>query len=381
MKNSWLIKYSVLLALIAGGCSSSIVIKDAKYESPSYSMFGENPARNFYVPADLGDSLKLKWEGEINGSFSPTSITAYENNIFVPDLSGRVYAFNSENGKELGFIKYKGAIVPAPVVNNFILTFPLTEYKENNSSIYNYNFRSGQEESKYEVQGKVESEPVKTKDGIIFLTEQGKAFKYDNGNSRVWEFDSKGFIHSSAAMAGGRLIFGNDKGIIYILNSENGSLIHEEKTGTGFEGGFTISGDTAFTADNSGVIYAVNMNSGSVFWKFSTGYKINVFPAVDNNFVYIGNLRGDIYKLQRNDGKPVWKISTGGVINTTPLLFNDYLLQPDLNKKIYFISLSSGKIRKTLNYDGRVKLSPVYYKETLYLGVDNGKVMAYEKFR
>ncbi|MGE5430518.1 MAG: PQQ-binding-like beta-propeller repeat protein [Syntrophomonadaceae bacterium] len=368
----------VLPAVLMGGCSSNISIPKAKFGSPSYPMFGENSTRKFFIPANIGDTLRLKWEGEINGGFSATSITAFGHYVFVPDLSGRIYAFDTDEGKEIGFIKYKGSIVPAPIINEFVLTFPLTGYKDNNSVIYNFNFHSGQETAKYEIGGKVESEPVRTKDGIIFLTEQGKAIKYDNANQKVWEYDSRGFIHSSAALSGDNLIFGNDKGIVYSVSAANGSLNYQKKTGSGFEGGFTISGDTVFTADNKGVIYCISLTSGDVLWKYATGYKINVFPVFDATGLYVGNLRGEIYKFSKNTGKVLWKISTEGVINTTPLLFKDYLVQPDLNKKVYLINVLNGQIKKTMNFDGRARLSPVYYDGTLYLGVDNGKVMAYE---
>ncbi|MGE5351853.1 MAG: PQQ-binding-like beta-propeller repeat protein [Acidobacteriota bacterium] len=385
MNITWKLKILVLnaaltlLALFMAGCSSNIAIPAAKFGSPSYSMFGGNSSRRFFVPVNIGDTLKLKWEGEINGGFSPTSVTAFENYVFVPDLSGRIYAFNGDGGKEIGFIKYKGAIVPAPIINEFVLTFPLTGYKENNSVIYNFNFHSGQETAKYEVDGKVESEPVKTKDGVIFLTEQGKAVMYDNANQKVWEYDTKGFIHSSAALSGDRLIFGNDKGNVYSLNARTGTLNYEKKIGSGFEGGFAISGDTVFTADNSGVLYCLRLSSGDLLWKYPTGYKINIFPAFDASYVYVGNLRGEVFKLSKSTGKLLWKVSTQGVVNTTPLLFNDFLVQPDLNKKLYFINVENGQISKTMYFEGRVRLSPVYYNETLYLGVDNGKVMAYER--
>ncbi|MCU7495790.1 MAG: PQQ-binding-like beta-propeller repeat protein [Ignavibacteria bacterium] len=369
------------VSIILWGCSSTIHIPEAKPGAETYAMFGSGPERAFFVPVNIGDTLKLRWEGDINGGFAPTSITAYGNYVFVPDLSGRIYAFDAIKGKELGFIKFKGSIIPAPIVEQFVLTFPLTGYKEDNSVIYNYNFHSGQETAKFEVQGKVETEPVRMQDGIVFLTEQGKAIKYSSSNEKLWEFDSKGFIHSSAASSGDNIVFGNDKGIIFNIDAKTGSLKYQKNIGNGFEGGFAISGDTVFTADNSGTVYCFRLSSGDVLWKYATGYKINVFPVSDGKYVYIGNLRGDIYKLQKNSGKLLWKVSTDGVINTTPLLFKDYLVQPDLNKKLHLINVDTGHIKRTMNFEGRNRLSPVYYGGTLFLGIDNGKVMAYESAR
>lgn len=364
--------------LCISGCGKNIVIPDSKYNSQSYSMFGRNASRVFYIPENLGDSLELKWDGDINGSFATTSVTAYDNYVFVPDLSGRVYAFDIRDGKEFGYIKYKGAISPAPMINQFVMTFVVTEYKETNSVIYNYNFHTGQETKKMETEGKVQSEPLMLNDGFILLTEQGKAIKYGNDYNKLWEFDTKSYIHSSPALYKDYLVFGNDKGDVFSIDARQGSLNYKKNVGTGFEGGFSISGDTVYTADDSGVIYCLSISSGKVIWQYRTGTKINVFPVFDDNFLYMGNLRGEIFKLDKKNGMLKWKISTDGIINTTPLLFNDYLVQPDLNKKIYLINTGSGKIAKTLNFEGRTKLSPVYYNNTLFFGVDNGRVLAYE---
>ncbi|MGE5679959.1 MAG: PQQ-binding-like beta-propeller repeat protein [Bacillota bacterium] len=378
-RTHYLLRIAILtLMYFCAGCSSKILIDDAKYESTSYPMFGNSSERNFYIPKIIGDSLKLRWTSEVHGSFNNTSVTVFQDYIFVPDLSGRVYAFNIESGKELGQVKYKGAIRSAPVVNHLKIIIPVLEAREPKTVLYNYDFQQGKEISEIAVDGNIKTDMVRVGDEVLFVTEQGKAYRFHSNTSKIWEFNSKVYIHSIPVLSSGAFVFGNDKGEVISINAQDGSLNYRKKIGSTFECGFTGSGNNLFCADNMGTVYSLDKNSGEIIWKYETGYKITLTPVFDKDYIYVGNLRGDIYKLEKSTGKFVWKIQTDGVIDTTPLLFEDYLLQPDLNKKLYFVDIKSGTIKKTIDFENRAKLSPVYYKDKIILGIDNGEVKVYD---
>ncbi|MDP4173704.1 MAG: PQQ-binding-like beta-propeller repeat protein [Bacteroidota bacterium] len=367
--------------LLLAGCSSDISIKNATYGEPSYKMFGRTPERNFYVSQSIGDSIRLKWSADIHGSFGNTSITAMQKYIFAPDLSGRIYVFNIENGKELGEVKYKGAINTTALIDHLRIIFPVMEFKEPKTTIYNYNFQTAKHTSEIEVEGNVRSEIVNIGEDILFVTEQGNAYRYSLTNEKIWEYASKNFIHSIPVLYNDAYIFGNDKGEIISINAQTGKVNYAKKTGSGFECGFSVSDNILYCADNSGMIYAVDISSGETIWKFNSKYKITLTPAADKEFLYVGNLRGEIYKLDKKTGRFQWKVSTNGIIDTTPIVFDDNLLQPDLNKKLHFIDKKTGVIVKTMSLENRAKLSPVFYENMLFLGIDNGKLLAFEKFQ
>lgn len=383
MKSEYLTKmtkhvYFYLLPLLfAAGCTSSIVIDAAKFDNASYSMFGEIPSRSFYVTENIGDTLQLRWNSEINGSFSATSITASHDYIFASDLSGRVFAFDISNGKKLGELKLKGEIESAPLIDQIRIIFALNQYKEPRSVIHIYDFKRGKDIFEIEIPGNIKTELIKSGSEIYFIAENGTAYKYNVNSNKIWEQTTGITVHSNPALSSGKMIFGNDRGEIFCLNAENGSLIYKKKIGGTFNSGVMLSGPVIYCADGNGAVFALNENSGDVIWKFDTHYRITSTPVCDSTDLYIGNLRGDIYKLDLKTGKMKWKLNTGGVIESTPLVFEDYLVQPDLNKKVHFIDKNSGRVKRSMEFEGRVKLSPVYYRNTLFLGVDKGNLKAF----
>lgn len=373
--------FILICSVINLNCTGKLFISKIEHNDVVFPMFGKTPQREFYIPAEIGDSLKLKWKSKINGSFTTTSVTAIDNYIFVPDLSGRIYAFNSINGKEIGNIKYKGTITPAPVLCGSDLVFVVSEKNGGNSILYFYDYIHGKEDKSFEIKGKILSELIETNGEIIYLTENGKIGKISLTNGRDWEYESKTYIHSSPVMVNKSIIFGDDKGYVISINSITGKLNYKIKIGSGFDAGFSASNNIVFTADNTGNVFALNPNNGNIIWVQKSGANVNTVPVVDDKFVYLNNLRGEVFKLDKTTGKLIWKITTGGLINSTPLIFDDYIIQPDLNKRVYFINKMDGKIAKIIHYENRVKLTPVFFNNILFLGTDNGQVYAYEQFK
>jgi len=109
-----LLKHKILLIIIPimlFGCARSIIKYSTKLDENPYQMFGKNPSREFYVPQSISDSLILKWENDSYGSFQNSSVSVYGDLVFVNDLSGRVFCFQFDTGKEIGYVKYGGGSV------------------------------------------------------------------------------------------------------------------------------------------------------------------------------------------------------------------------------------------------------------------------------
>ena len=78
----------VLLLMI--GCSKPLIIENALINQNGHFMYGEIPERNFYIPEEIGDSVKLKWTAETTGSYSNSSVLINYDYVFVHDLSGKL---------------------------------------------------------------------------------------------------------------------------------------------------------------------------------------------------------------------------------------------------------------------------------------------------
>jgi outer membrane protein assembly factor BamB len=369
----------ILLPIIfLSGCLPSIIKIKVLNDPLPYEMFGKIPQRDFYNPVTISDSVIEKWETSVNGGFTNSSFTNYDSSIFINDLSGWVTCININTGKHLGQIKNKGAVYSSPIVTKTLVIFPLVVSNDNYTDLFYYNFIKGKVDSKIKIDGKVLSQLIKIKDGVIFNTEDGKVFKYDNYGKRIWETKTKVRCHSSPSMSNNTIFFGNDDGEIVAIDPEYGKILYKKKIGSPFSGSSTISNNVAYIGNTDGILYAVKLSSGDVLWKFNSGSEIMDVPVMNNNNIYLANMSGKLFSIDKKSGKQNWATEIGGVINATPLLTNNYLIVPNLDSQIDFVDVSTGKITKRIKLEGHAKLSPVIIKNKLLIGYDNGIIRAYE---
>jgi outer membrane protein assembly factor BamB len=351
---------------------------EAKKDDNPFRMFGKVPSREFYVPVNVSDSLNLVWENSVNGSFTNSSVSVYDDLVFVNDLSGRVYCFRFDDGKQLGKLTYKGAIYSTPIPFKNLIIFPVAQEKENMTELVYYDYSSGEELEIIELPGRVLTEMIAVEDGVIFNTEIGSVYKYDLHGNKVWETETKVPTRSSPSMKNNLFIFGNDNGEIISLDNSTGDSIYVSNIGGSFFSGSTIVENVIYIGNNNGKLYALNLDDGKMIWEFNSNARIIMTPAVDNENVVFGNLAGYLFSLNRNDGTLNWKTKFRGVLNATPLLTENRIVVPEVFFSFHLVDKKDGSIIKDFYLDGRAKYSPVYYKDILFIGYDNGNLSAYE---
>ncbi len=360
------------------GCSTSKIQFDVKQDKNPYVMYGEIPSRNFYVASEFSDSLIKKWDNDINGTFAYSSVSIYNNLVFANDLSGRVYCFNIDNGKEAGHLKFGAGVFTTPIINNFTVIAASAERKDNESILQYYDYKQGKLLKQATIPGRVISEIIKVSDGIIFNTDQGTVYKYNFNAFQEWKCETKKNTHSSPALKDNLIVFGNDDGEITAVDAEKGKLKYRVKIGKPFLSSPTIINDVIYIGNDDGKLYALNLSTGKILWSYQTGGRIIMTPASDGENIFIGNLKGDLYSINIKSHQLNWKSNYDGAFNLTPLVSENLILQPGLDKNLLFVKKDNGEIIKTMSFDGRVRLTPVYFKNTLFIGYDNGILEAYE---
>ncbi len=376
MKKISLIFFAVLLT--TSGCRQSLIQVEARRDDAQFPMFGFSTNRQFYLPVEVNDSITLKWENSINGTFPFSSVVLSDKFVFTSDLSGRIYCFNIETGKESGLLRNKGVINAAPVLHRLWVIYALTEINHNNSYIHFYDFVNGRLVFELPVEGKVLSELIKLKDGIIFTTESGSIIKYNFAGGKEYEIETGVFTHTSTALKDDKLIFGNDAGEIIAFDVNKAKIIYRAKFEDTFAGGIAISANTIFAGSNNGFVYALDLMTGNLLWKFNSGSKVLMTPVFTHDKIYFGNLKGEFFSLNKFDGSMVWKTETKGLLNISPLVTKNLIVLPDHNLKLHFIDVDDGTITKSILLEGRARLSPVFHKDLLFIGFDRGILQAYE---
>jgi len=377
-----LLKYKIFLLIIPilfSGCARSVIKYSVKLDENPYQMFGKSPSREFYIPTTISDSLVLKWENEMHGSFLNSSVSIYSDLVFINDLSGRIFCYQFDTGKDIGKVKYSsGSVYSTPIPYKNKLVFPVAIEKENLTELVYYDYNAGKELHNIELPGRVLTQMISDSNDIYFTTEIGSAYKFTSRGKKVWETHTRVSTRSSPALKNNLLIFGNDKGGIIALDSETGDSVYVKKIGGYFFSGVTISDDDIFVGNNNGNLYALNVSNGEIIWQFDTGARILMNPAVDDKNVYIGNLEGTFYSINKTDGKQNWKIKFAGLLDATPLITENIIILPDIIFALHLINKDDGRVIKSISLDGRAKLTPVIHNKTLFIGFDDGVIRAYE---
>jgi outer membrane protein assembly factor BamB len=367
------------LLLIIAGCGRSIIKYTAVEDEDPFQMFGRTPAREFFVPIDLSDSLVLKWESDMHGSFPNSSVSIYENLVFINDLSGRIYCYNIETGKQVGKLKYsKGAVYSTPLLFRSLVIFPVAQENENYTELIYYDYQNAKEIEMIEIPGRVLTNLLTIDDEVIFTTEIGAVYRYDKLGVKIWETHTRVPSRCNPALQNNLFVFGNDIGEIIAIDASNGDSVYVKQIGNGFQCGLSIDENIIYTGNENGNLYAINLIDGEIIWQFNTAARILMTPAVDAENVYVGNLNGNFFSINKKTGKQNWQTDFRGVLNSTPLVSNNKIILPDVLFAVHLLNRNNGEIIKSIELEGRAKLSPVYYRNLLFIGFDAGIVRAYE---
>lgn len=377
-----LLKHKIFLLvvlLLISGCARSVIKYATKLDENPYQMYGKNPSREFYLPSSISDSLVLKWESEANGSFNNSSISVYEDLVFINDLSGRIFCFNIETGKKIGSLKYSsGSVYSTPIPLRSKIIFPVALEKDNLTELIIYDYSQGKELEAIEFPGRVLTQMIAIDDAVLFTSEVGIAYRFNSSGKKIWETHTRVPTRSSPAMVDDLFIFGNDNGEIMALNSSSGDSVYVQKVGGHFFSGLTISENVIYGGNDDGFVYALNVADGGIIWQFDTGARIKMEPSVDEQNIYIGNLNGNFYSLNKHNGNENWRTDFKGILNTTPLITENMIILPNVLFEIHLLSKQSGEIIKSIPLDGRAKLSPIIHRNILFIGYDDGVLRAYE---
>jgi outer membrane protein assembly factor BamB len=368
----------ILYLFFLWGCGSSGIRINKTDQQDLYPMFGKTPSREFYNPVTIKDSVRLLWEAEANGSFPQSSITYMGDNLFINDLSGRIFCYNITDGKIIGQLKHKNPVYTTPVLNRYTLFYVETLTGDDKSVLRLYNFYESRYLAEKEIRGRVMTEMLLLGQNLFFVTEKGLLYKFSHLGDQYWMQELNATVRSSPVSDGRLLYVATDKREILVLDPETGDIIRRYPVGSIISSGLTLSGNSILAGGRDGILYSVNKNNGLVNWTYNSGSSINAIPVVSEDRVYIVNLGGDIISINLENGNQHWLTPTDGVLNVTPLLTDNYLIIPDLSNRILFTDIKNGERKQIIELPNRAKLSPVLYRNMLFIGFDRGVIRAYE---
>lgn len=369
-----------MLLFILSGCVGQLVINYYPISEPAYQMFGKVPQRNFYHNFNLPDSLELFYEDDTKGSFHNGTVAVQGKYVFLTELAGNLYGFNTDTLAVEGYDENDGEAPVSPILYEGWIYYIANIYDETYAKFIVYDINDGERRREVEVPGAVHNEMLMVNEMILFVNDVGTVYCYDRYGYINWEKELNIEVYSSPAADNEKIYISTNEGEIIALKLDDGTEVFRKKLSNRTEASVTIDNSVGYIGDEKGILYAFDTFNGKLIWKFDTGSKIKNLPVFNDEFIYIGNLKGDFFCLYKKSGKIKWELLTDGIFNAAPLLFDNLILVPDSNEKIIFVDPLNGEILKTWNYDTRVKMTPVYFEDKLYVGIDRGELLVYKPY-
>src|ERR1700730_200695 len=192
----------------------------------------------------------------------------------------------------------------------------------------------------------------------------------------LWTYEAGESIESSAAIEGGTVFVGSQKGELVALNIENGAVYWRYQTGSAIgESSPAFSAGVVYIGDLAGVLHAVNAPDGKRLWTFKAGSEIKSSPVVIGDRVLIGSYYEHLYCLSTRNGSVLWKFKTNGPVHCTPSISRGLAFIAGCDELFRAIRIADGREIFNVSSDAYTGASPALRGTSAYYGTFNNEVL------
>lgn len=368
----------ILVSLLVAGCSGSYIRVEVKSDQYYIPYFSGNPERNHFINVSMKDTLVFAWQNEMYGSFGFNTAVGYDSIIFINDLSGKVFAYNVFSGKRTGQVKYRGTVAVSPLIHKNHIIFPVSEYNQEGTTIYSYDFTRGIERFKYSFTGKIQSEGLVAGDSYFFVAENGIIILLDQNGNLLDTEESELYTHSVPVMADKQIYWGTDRGAVLRYNHESKSLSGRLKLSDFPLGHGVVSNGIYYLLDNQGVMYAVSLKDFKLQWKLDIGRKSLAAPVHDGSALWITAQDGSVLKINPEKRSVTAAGQYNEYFNTAPLVLSNVLIFAAHSGNLLVVDKETLAVKQKIEMNSRMKLIPILFKGFLITGYDSGIISVYK---
>jgi outer membrane protein assembly factor BamB len=194
---------------------------------------------------------------------------------------------------------------------------------------------------------------------------------------QLWTYDAGDSIESSAAIVGGTVFVGSQKGELVSLSLDNGSVYWKFATGNPIgESSPAYAGGVIYIGDLGGWLNALNASDGRKLWAFKTNGEIKSSPVVIGDRVLIGSYDEHLYCLSTKDGSLKWKFKTNGPVHSTPGITDGMAFIAGCDELFRAIRISDGKEVFNVSSGAYTGASPALRDGSAFYGTFDNEVLS-----
>lgn len=192
----------------------------------------------------------------------------------------------------------------------------------------------------------------------------------------LWTYEAGDSIESSAAIVGGTVFVGSQKGELVALSLDQGAVYWKYKIDAPIgESSPAYSGGVVYFGDLGGYLHAVNASDGKKIWAFKTGSEIKSSPVVVGDRVLIGSYDENLYCVSTRNGSLLWKFKTSGPVHSTPGISNGVAFIAGCDEMFRAIRIADGKEIFNVSSDAYTGASPALRGNSAFYGTFNNEVL------
>jgi outer membrane protein assembly factor BamB len=180
----------------------------------------------------------------------------------------------------------------------------------------------------------------------------------------AWTFNAGKPVKAAAAIAGGRVFFGDDIGTVHALDLATGTEVWKFKTEGGIEATPLVLDGKVFIGSSDAALYALGAADGKQLWKYQTGDKIlgganhAKNPAGDGECILIGSYDSSLHCVDSATGKAIWTAPTDNFINGSPaVLTTGEVAFGGCDSLVHVVKLTDGKEVRQIETDAYIASS------------------------
>jgi outer membrane protein assembly factor BamB len=180
-------------------------------------------------------------------------------------------------------------------------------------------------------------------DGVVYALNSGDG-------STIWTFHAGGAVKGAIAYDRGRIFFGAYDGRLYALRASDGKLLWRSESNRdwlGNHGTFystpSVAYSRVFLGSTDGHVYSFGERTGKLRWSFKTGGFVYGSPAVWHGRIFVGSYDRTFYALDAATGAVLWKFRANGPISGSATVVDGIVYFATLKRRTYGLDALTGK--------------------------------------
>jgi outer membrane protein assembly factor BamB len=244
------------------------------------------------------------------------------------------------------------------------------------------------------------SSPVVTGNTVVIGGQDGIVYSLDLTTGRVkWRGKTNGKVRGTPAVSEGMVVAGSWDGRVYAFDLSTGQERWVNRTagdtmnlkGFGYDrraiqGSPAIAGGRVFIGSRDGGFYGIDFRTGERQWRAThRGSWVVGSATAEPGRVTVGSSDGHfVHAVDPATGKDIWRLETGMNVLASPLRVADLTIiglyhTEGAGGGVWALDAATGAVRWKLDLDAAVMSSPVAADGELYIGTEDGSVVAIEQ--